>query len=418
MLMYTSCGWFFNDVGGIETIQVLQYAGRAVQLAEELFDARLEAGFIERLERAEGNDPELVHARFIYERRVKPAMVDLMHVAAHYAVSSIFGGFEKHERVYCYTVQLEEHAQRESGDAKLSVGRASIQSDVTAERATMTFALLHFGGHNLSGGIRRFIDEAEYDREGGELLDAFAKGEFATVIQRLASFPEYTFSLRSLFADRQREILYHTLDESLRRAENAYRRLYEENAAVMRYLIDLDLPLPRAFAMAAEFVLNRELRLVFSSDVPDLYRARTLLDEAKETQITLDGSGLGYAVRRTLERLAGAVLVAPYETAPLERLAEIAALARSLPFPVDLWKVQNLFYQAVQKRFPPPALPRHAGAAVAGPPTVHGSALDSALAVMPTADAPAAAAAAQTSGDEAWQTLARLVGEQLDVAVP
>jgi alpha-amylase/alpha-mannosidase (GH57 family) len=367
MLMYTSCGWFFNEVSGIETVQVLQYAARAIQLTEELFGQPLEEQFLTLLEEAPSNDPAFGNARRLYEAKVKPAKVDLMHVAAHYAVSSIFARFEKEERVFCYRVRLEEHQSHESGGARLSVGRATVESEVTGESLTATFALLHFGGHNLSGGIRRFLDADAYDALIRKLLDAFREGDLAAVIHLLASFPEYTFSLRSLFADRQREILYHTLDESLRRAEAAYRRLYEENTGVMRYLIELGLPLPRAFATAAEFVLNRELRAVFSSDSPDLVRAERLLEQAMQTQITLDRSGLGYAVRRTLERLAEGVLLAPYDLEPLQRLASFSRLAVDLPFPVDLWKAQNLFYQAVHKRYPAPALPAPRSVNGAGP---------------------------------------------------
>src|SRR6202789_2015691 len=36
-LMYTSCGWFFDDISGIETVQVIAYAARALQLAQNLF---------------------------------------------------------------------------------------------------------------------------------------------------------------------------------------------------------------------------------------------------------------------------------------------------------------------------------------------------------------------------------------------
>ena len=55
--MYTSCGWFFNDLSGIETVQVLQYAGRALQLAERVFQNGFEEGFLERLEQAKSNLP-------------------------------------------------------------------------------------------------------------------------------------------------------------------------------------------------------------------------------------------------------------------------------------------------------------------------------------------------------------------------
>ena len=58
MLMYTSCGWFFDELSGIETVQVIQYAGRVVQLAQELFDDPLEQRFLEKLALAKSNLPE------------------------------------------------------------------------------------------------------------------------------------------------------------------------------------------------------------------------------------------------------------------------------------------------------------------------------------------------------------------------
>jgi alpha-amylase/alpha-mannosidase (GH57 family) len=383
LLMYTSCGWFFNELSGIETVQVMQYAGRALQLGEELFGESFEDEFLRRLDLAESNVASLASRGRTYEQKVKPAMVDLMHVVAHYAVSSIFDTFEGQEDVYCYTVELESHTLREGGESRLSVGRARVTSRITTESDVATFALLHFGGHNMSGGVRRFVGDEEYRQLTKQLRDAFDKGDFALLIQLLAHFPEYTFSLRSLFADRQREILYRTLEPSLRLAEQAYRRLYDDNIGVIRYLIDLGLPLPRAFAMAAEYVLNRELRAAFAEPPIDIERARTLLDEANAAQVTLDRSGLSYALELSLERLAAAVRDTPRDAANLERLAEVAAFARALPFPVDLWKVQNIFYDIVQRQYP----------------------------II-------AAEADSTNGDaELWIRLARTVGEQLGVAV-
>jgi alpha-amylase/alpha-mannosidase (GH57 family) len=365
LMMYTSCGWFFNDVGGIETIQVLQYAGRTVQLAEELFGESVIPEFLRRLEDAESNHPELENGRRIYETRVQPASVDLMHVAAHYAVSSVFGSFEEQERVYAYHVRLADHDSRESGDSRLSVGRVSVDSIVTREAATLTFAVLHFGSHNISGGIRRVLGDADYRKLADDLLEAFEHGDLATLIRRLANFPEYTFSLKSLFADRQREILTRTLDASLRRAESVYRGLYEDNAGIMRYLIELDLPLPRAFTVAAEFVLNRDLRRAFSSEQFDLSRARSLLEQARAARVTLDRSGLGFALQQTLERLTAAVAEQPADMESLEHLAEVASLSRTLPFEVDLWKAQNTFYEMIRHTYPEIQRRADAGDAVA-----------------------------------------------------
>jgi hypothetical protein len=90
MLMYTSCGWFFDELSGIETVQVIQYAGRVLQLADQLFTEAFEPGFLDHLELARSNIPEHGNGRVIYEKFVRPAMLGLTAVGAHYAISSLF----------------------------------------------------------------------------------------------------------------------------------------------------------------------------------------------------------------------------------------------------------------------------------------------------------------------------------------
>jgi alpha-amylase/alpha-mannosidase (GH57 family) len=67
MSMFTSCGWFFEDPSGLETRQVLRYAARAMELAEELSDERLEENFLRQLDAVVSNDPAVGSARRIYE---------------------------------------------------------------------------------------------------------------------------------------------------------------------------------------------------------------------------------------------------------------------------------------------------------------------------------------------------------------
>ena len=95
MLMYTSCGWFFDDISGIETVQVLHYAARVIQLAQKIGGRSLELEFL-RPHRARAQQPPRARrrAREIYEREVKPTRLDLRRVAAHYAVASLFDNFD------------------------------------------------------------------------------------------------------------------------------------------------------------------------------------------------------------------------------------------------------------------------------------------------------------------------------------
>jgi alpha-amylase/alpha-mannosidase (GH57 family) len=80
LAMFTSCGWFFDDISGIETVQILRYAARAIELAGN--DARrLEGGLLVRLGRAE-SDRAAGTGRDLYVERVVPRIPIAAGVAA------------------------------------------------------------------------------------------------------------------------------------------------------------------------------------------------------------------------------------------------------------------------------------------------------------------------------------------------
>lgn len=71
MFMFTSCAWFFSDISGIEAIQNLRYAARAIELAREVSGIELEAQFLEKLSEAESNKIEEGTGRDIYLKKAK-----------------------------------------------------------------------------------------------------------------------------------------------------------------------------------------------------------------------------------------------------------------------------------------------------------------------------------------------------------
>ena len=71
-LMYASCGWFWEDISRIETVQVLRYAARAMELAAELTGVDLESRFIRMLAAAPSNDVRFKTGSQMYMALVKP----------------------------------------------------------------------------------------------------------------------------------------------------------------------------------------------------------------------------------------------------------------------------------------------------------------------------------------------------------
>ena len=353
MLMYTSCGWFFDDLSGIETVQVIQYAGRVVQLAQELFGDDTEGRFLSLLEKAKSNIPEQGDGRRIYENYVKPAMVDLTRVVAHYAVSSLFEEYSDESRINCYLINNEDYQTSECGKTRLAAGRSRVTSEITGESALLSFGVFHFGDHVINAGVREYRGEEPYQEMVAETTGSCAAADFTEVIHLLDKhFGSSSYSLKTLFRDEQRKVLGYILESTMSEIEAAYRQLYDSHYPPMRFLSELGSPVPRAFHAAAELIINIDLQRAVGSDTLDTENIRNLVDTAASWQVDLDGEGIGYDLQENLERMVSALADTPGDTGALVNLLDGIELAQSMPFDVDLWKVQNLYWGMLQTGYP------------------------------------------------------------------
>ncbi len=356
MLMYTSCGWFFDELSGIETVQTIMYAGRALQLAQTLLPDHREEQFKKMLALAKSNLAEHGDGARIFEKWVKPAEVNLLAVAAHFAIASMFQKAGESSSINCYDVRQHEDVRLESGRARLAVGRAQIRSRITHEQQEVSFGVLHFGDHNVIAGVREFRGEQDFKAAARELRDSFQSSDLPAVLRLLDKhFDGATYSLRSLFRDERQKVVSKILGSTMDEAEAAYRQIYEHHAPLMGFLSDMGAPLPKMLHLTAEFVLNTALRKEFLADEIDLERIQGLLDTAAREKIQWDEAWLGYALKRRLSRMADELAVNPREER-LQRFNAAVTLVRTLPFEVNLAPVQNVFYQLLQNVYPTVAL--------------------------------------------------------------
>ena len=353
MLMYTSCGWFFDEVSGIETVQVIHYAGRAVQLAIELSgDANLEAAFVSKLAEAKSNLPEHRDGANIYEKFVKSAIIDIPRLAAHYAIRSAFEDYGDRANIYSYIAQREQYKRAEAGKMKLVTGRARFTSRITHESAELAFGVLHLGDHNVSGGVRADINNEEFSQITQKLHAAFDPADIPGVLGLLQlSFEKNIYSLKSLFRDDQKNILNIILGADLGEAESSLLRQYEQEAPLMRFLADLHVEQPKLFRTLAEFAVNNRLREALGADNIASERIEGLLQEARTMEVALDTATLEFVVRRQAEKTARAFWSNARDLDGLKRLESAVHLARNLPFAVNLWQVQNLCAQKLNGTF-------------------------------------------------------------------
>jgi uncharacterized protein DUF3536 len=349
MLMYTSCGWFFDEPTGPETVQVFQYAGRAVQLGDALFGGDREEQFLQHLEKVHSNIAEFGNGRRIYERFVRPAMLDLFGAAAHYVISSLFDGYLKRESVYCYAANLYDGQVFTQGKAKLAVGRARITSRITRAQLNFNFAVLYRGDHQLVAGISPTSQGDEFQAFIDYVASIFSQGDLALCSSAIEQyFGNKTYSLKCLFRDEQERIITQLVEASLTDIDEIYRKAHEQHAPQISFLSDLQIPLPSILQALGQFVLGNAIRRYLAEEKTDFEQIRKLLETAKRDCVNLSESSLNPSLRHRLDTLLRRWRRKPADLATIQALESAVLLAKVAPFNVDLWEAQNQYYELLQ----------------------------------------------------------------------
>jgi alpha-amylase/alpha-mannosidase (GH57 family) len=361
-LMYTSCGWFFDEVSGIETVQIIAYAGRVLQLARKLFGeagAALEPRFLEILSHAKSNVPDIGNGAEVYLRYVTGMRIGLNEVGAHYAVSSIFRAYPEEGELFCFDVHRESHQVFNSGRGRVALGRALVYSRITEEAEEICFAVLHLGDQNLSAAVKTYSSAdadqvAAFADFSNDVDTAMRRANLPEVIRLIDRFfGEMAYSLTSLFADEQHRILNTILDQTISEMEDSLRKIYDDHASLLHYLTETGMAAPPALASAAQFAVNASLRRAIENEAFDPIAIESLLLRAEADQVPLDAQLLSYTagqrMKRAMVRLEAAAEGDRSAADALAMALIVAATIHKMPFEVNLWQAQNIWNDLLRR---------------------------------------------------------------------
>ncbi len=349
MLMYTSCGWFFDDISGIEAVQVMRYAGRVLQLVKDITGKDLEPVYVAKIEKAPCNRKAFENGAQIYDRYVKPAVLDLLRIGVHYAVSSLFEDYPATIRIGEYTAQSLFSEVTESSSLKLALGKARLHSDTTWEEDTISYAVLFLGDQNLNGGARHFADESSFAMMQSEIKDTFLRGDVTQVVRLMDKhFGDHNFSLWHLLKDKKREVLNLILDSTLKEAEESLRQIFEKHYAVMYALKENNIPLPKSFAAAMGFILNADFKRLMGEDELDLEDLNRIIGEFKKWDLTPDTSLLGFLTSAKLNTILDSLRAEPKDLSSLQKADDLLQTLKGFPIDLNLWKSQNIYFTLCQ----------------------------------------------------------------------
>ncbi len=350
LLMYTSCGWFFDELSGIETVQVIEYAARAVQLAQSWCGEQVETEFLARLAQVKSNLPEHGDGQRIYEKWVKPTQISLKKVMAHYALSDLFEDYPDEAAIYCYTVARNEQQMFSAGKARLVVGRARLTSHITRETDEFSYTALHFENHNLTGGVRQTRSAEEYTTLAQELSSAFDRADLAETVRLLDdNFDRRLYTLSQLFRDEQVKILDILMGDERDAAEAANQAIYDRSVVLLRFLTGQGLTPPDVLKFAAETALQARLRAAIEHDPLNPDEIKQLLHEAELAGAQLNDADLAYRMKLRVNAIIDDFRATPDDPDCLARTVAVVEEAHAVPGEVDLWHAQNVYYDLLQR---------------------------------------------------------------------
>jgi alpha-amylase/alpha-mannosidase (GH57 family) len=257
--MYTSCGWFFADMAGLETVIILQHAARAIQLAQETGAEGIEDEFLLRLSKGRGNLPDAGSGADIYRRFVKPRCVPLDQIAAQHAALSFIGGREERRKIYCYDAETLAEVREGNAAEAFVLGRGRFSSEIVPEPKEFLYASIRSSEdlfRTWVAGSGRGLSFEALSKKGNELQ---GKNDKARSDLLAAIFGDRVFTIRDIVGDEKAKIFRLLLRDEADQYGKACGELFDRSKELIRIMAGQGIEAPPEIRAAAEKALNQRL---------------------------------------------------------------------------------------------------------------------------------------------------------------
>jgi len=346
MKMFTSCGWFFADIGGLEGVQILKYAAKAIDRAKRFGKKDLEQLLLKELKNAESNLPQNGTGADIYRSWVKPLKYEPLRVVARTLIMNLLELEETETSGYSYDIKVLERHQDKHLDASITVGRVSTVSTVTLEEKKYLFTLLHLGGYDFNCAIIKDDDDKDFPGIKDDILNSFKTASPEEIGRNIKKhFPGEYLTFEALF-DREREIVMEKLIRQLSvEIGNSYIELFDKYGELIHYLMEMRISLPDELKVAARYLFEKRLEKLFA-DTRKLDDYISLIEIIKEA----DRWGVKVAIKKTIKRMEWFILklLSKIETGDsdefIKAIIDTIDTVNNLKIKIDRWEIQNRLY--------------------------------------------------------------------------
>ncbi len=344
ILMFTSCAWFFDEVSGLETNQVLQYALRTIAYAKQVSGVDLHLEFESRLEKIPSNVFE--NGAVSYRNEVISTRLDLERVGMHYACASLFEPNPDELLLSNYKVENESFDRSIAGNYRLVIGQTTVKSKITHSRKSFCFAVLYLGQQNVIGNLSVEMSGTLFHEAREKLLEGFRVTDLSRVIGLMQTyFPSEKFSIWHLCRDEKRIFFEQMNKKSLAQTEKDFREIYNDNYQLIMGMRNNNIPIPDVYKSVLKYIINTDLHRFFEGSILHIRELKRLSKELTKWNFKI-------IPPQTLRLAAGERIFHEIQKledegvseSQVQSLVEILETLENMNLDLNIWKSQNYYY--------------------------------------------------------------------------
>jgi len=298
LLMFTSCGWFFNDVSGIETTKLFEYAARAIELAGSVDVGWLETSLLGTLEEAESNIPAQGTGKSLYLASKKFSAIDPSYLAGRHALAICLESESAAISPPGYHFEEIDSEPAEPGGIRLRLGRFAMTDPSTLVRREYQYLVILGEPSKVTCFIREFAGLDDYEKSK-EHFRTMPQGVERAAVLRSATdrFGGSVFTIRDLLLEDRENMLGRIASRQAASLIERFNEIYLENRDLLRFFSETALPAPESLLVPAKTVLSERLRGEVnkwekSPDNSSLGGIHGVISEAQYYGVKIDNAGI------------------------------------------------------------------------------------------------------------------------------
>jgi len=256
--MFTSCGWFFADISGLETQIILRFAARAIELAEELTGQEIEKKFLYILSQAKSNINEMGDGEQIYRRFIKSKSISLQKLVNQYAIESFFEE-EKEKKIFSFIIERLDYEKLKKEHSLLALGRVNVIPEIIPDTKEFIFGVIYSKKDLFRTWVSDVKKGVNFDDLKKEIFNLFIKdeSEIAKTLDRLIG--DKTYYLNDIITEYKELIFKKLIETNLEQYHRVFEEIFLKMTEIIEVLTKEGIRIPYEIQKVSEIVLSNQL---------------------------------------------------------------------------------------------------------------------------------------------------------------